>query len=143
MPKEYQRAKNNPYLLPHNLYMRVLYIIRDYDRLKEEYQAILHSSPTPRIESGYDRNGRFSAELMPKSGEAADPTEDKGMRLALISDELHAVEQALMMIPAEYRHGVKQNVMYGGWFPQDADGRTYRRWKQRFIYQVAKGMKLV
>ena len=34
MAREYQKNKNNPYLLPHNLYMRVLYIVRDYDRIK-------------------------------------------------------------------------------------------------------------
>ena len=37
--KEYQRKRNNPYQLPHNVYMRVLYHIRDYERMKAERQA--------------------------------------------------------------------------------------------------------
>ena len=34
--RNYQRTRNNPYLLPHHLYMRTLYIIRDYERLKQK-----------------------------------------------------------------------------------------------------------
>ena len=88
MAREYQHKKSSPQTLPHNLYFRVLYIIRDYDRLKDEYHAILHSSPAPRIESGYDREGRFSVEYMPRGNAITSPTEEKAIRLALISDEL-------------------------------------------------------
>lgn len=34
--RDYQRKKDNPYKLPHNVYMQNLYFIRDYDRLKNE-----------------------------------------------------------------------------------------------------------
>ena len=37
--------KNNPYILPSNLYMRMLYLVRDYNRLKEEYANIIHEMP--------------------------------------------------------------------------------------------------
>jgi len=142
MAREHQKAKNNPYLLPHNLYMRVLYIIRDYDRMKDEYQVILEASPAPRIESGFDRNGKFSAEFMPKSCDTAKPTEDKALRLAVISGEMHAIEQALLEIPRMYRRGVVENITEGAWYPKDASPRTYRRWKQRYAYNVAKKLKL-
>ena len=39
--RDYQAVTNNPYLLPHHLYMRTLYIIRDYDRLKEKAEKLL------------------------------------------------------------------------------------------------------
>ena len=144
MAREHQRKKSNPYLLPHNLYMRVLYIIRDYGRLKNEYHAILHSSPAPRIESGYDREGRLSAEFMPRGNETTSPTEDKAIRLALISDELHAIEQALMMVKPEYRDGVMANITDGGaHYPKNASSKTYRRWKQRFAFHLAKKLKYV
>ena len=131
MPRNYQRKKNNPYLLPHNLYMRVLYIVKDYDRLKDEYHAILDSGAAAGVVNANT------------GGAPLTPTEDKAIRLALISDELHAIEQALMMIPDEYRQGVKHNVMYGAWYPGDADERTYRRWKQCFINQVARRLKFL
>ena len=142
MPREHQRTKNNPYLLPHNLYMQALYIIRDYDRLKGEYHAILEQRPAPRIESGYGRDGRVSAEYMPKGNEVSNPTEDKALRLAAISNRMRAVEQALLMVKPKYREGVMTNITDGGaHYPKDACAKTYRRWKQRFVFQVAKNMK--
>ena len=39
--RNYQAKNNNPYRLPHNLYMRMLYLIKDYERLKEERKEIL------------------------------------------------------------------------------------------------------
>jgi len=35
--RNYQRTKNNPYLLPQHLYGEVKYMLKDYQRLKEEY----------------------------------------------------------------------------------------------------------
>ena len=43
--RNYQPKKNNPYILPSNLYMRMLYLVRDYNRLKEEYANIIHEMP--------------------------------------------------------------------------------------------------
>ena len=143
MPREYQRKKSNPQKLPHNLYFRVLYIIRDYDRLKDEYHAILQSSPKPPITMGYDRDGKHVSELMPSSGGVSDPTADKAIRLAAISDELHAVEQSLMMIPEGYRQGVKHSVMYGAPYPDTAHYNTWRRWRYRFAWHVANMLKLI
>lgn len=109
--------------------MRVLYIIKDYDRLKDEYHTILERSPS-------------APDGMPRGGKLSNPTEDKGIKLAMISDELHAIEQALMAIPEEYRQGVKQNVLYGTWYPAGGTVRTYQRWKQRFVFNVAKRLNL-
>ena len=45
--RNYQRQKNNPYKLPHNLYMRMLYLVRDYERIRSEREDILAASPAP------------------------------------------------------------------------------------------------
>ena len=143
MAREHQRTKNNPYLIPQIVYMRVLYTVRDYDRRKAEYHEILEARPSPRIESGYDSDGQYSAEMMPRSGDPGKPTEEKAIKLANISDELFAVEQALVVIPREYRTGIMQNIKFGDRYPEDADPRTYRRWKQRFVYNVAKKLYFI
>ena len=130
MPRNYQRTKNNPYLLPHNLYMRVLYIIKDYDRLKDEYQTILDSG-------GSAMGGRRAG-----SG-TSNPTENKAIRLAAISDELHAIEGALIEIPQEYRQGVLSAIKYRTPYPDTAGYKTWQRWRQRFIWHVAKNMRIV
>jgi hypothetical protein len=130
MAKEYQAKKNNPHLLPHNIYMQVLYVVRDYDRLKDEYASL----------DGYSAHPLSGT---PRSGGLSNPTEDKGVRRAYIHGNLHAIEQALMRVPSEYRDGVMWNVTHRAHYPKDADAATYRRWKQRFIYQVAKNLEII
>jgi len=39
--RDYQRKKNNPYLLPHNLRKRMLYLVRDYDRIRNKCEEDL------------------------------------------------------------------------------------------------------
>jgi len=128
--RDYQSVKNNPYLLPDTLYRRVIALIRDYDRLKDEYHEVLHSG-------GQRPDGQ------PRGTQVSNPTERKAIRMALISSELKAVEQAIVVIPHEYRNGVQDNVTYQVRYPDDADPRTYRRWKQRFIYSVAANMNYI
>ena len=128
--RNYQKVKNNPYLLPHNLYMRVLYIIKDYDRLKEEYREM----------------SQYSAPLlsgMPGKGEQVDATEEKGIRLAMLFGELHAIDQAKMMIPGEYREHVILNITQGVRYPDFAHYNTWRYNKYKLCYNVAKILKMV
>ena len=130
MAKEYQGKKGNPYILPHNVYMCTLYMIKDYDRLKDEYHdepSISAHTPSEKI-SGND---------------VGNPTEKEAIRRRQIEEKLHAIDQALFTIPEEYRRGEKQNAMYGAWLPIYAGERTYRRWKQRFIYEVAKNLNFL
>lgn len=129
MPRNYQRTKNNPYLLPHNLYMRMLYTIKDYDRRKDEYTALAYLSPS-------QYNGA------PGSGKPSNPTENRAMRRAMLFDELEAVEQALRLVPVEYRQGLMQNIAYGIAYPSTAHYNTWRNWRYLFIWNVAKRLKL-
>ncbi len=126
--KEYQPVKNNPYRLPHNLYMRVLYHIRDYDRLKSERQELFYSSP---VNDG-----------MPRANSVGTPTESKAIRLAKLEEDCKAVEQALIQVPLEYRKGVLNNICYGSPYPIDAAYSTYSRWRQRFIFWTAEKLNL-
>ena len=47
MSRDYQRKRNNKYILPYAAYHQTVWQIRDYYRLKEEAQAILDESPPP------------------------------------------------------------------------------------------------
>ena len=124
MPKEYP-LKNTEYRLPHNLYYRTLYIIRDYNRLKEDYENDIAYKP-PVIDGA------------PKDKGAAKPTENTAIKLAGKHKELDAIEKALDMIPGEYRHGVLQSIIYRHPYPPYAARRTYGRQKHRVIYYTAK-----
>lgn len=96
--RNYQPQKNNPYKLPHNLYMQMLYLVRDYNRLVEN-----------------------------------------GIR----PEATAAVDRALQVVPTEYRRGVWDNIVYCAAYPMDAGEATYKRWRCRFIYNIAKNLKLV
>lgn len=123
--RDYQRQRGNPYLLPHNVYKQVLYMVKDYDRLRAEREDILQASPT--------------GEGMPRSTEPSNSTAQKVERLDRISEQLRAIEGALHQIPEEYRRGVWSNIVYGSPYPiMMASEKTWKRWRARYIWNVAR-----
>lgn len=127
--RNYQPQKENPYRLPHNVYMQCLYAVRDYDRLKHEMDDVLYASPL--------------SDGQPRGSDTTDTTANKAVRLEELSKRCGAIEQALVKIPAEYRRGVSENILYRCPYPRDAGEATYRRWRYKFVYCVAKNLKLV
>lgn len=127
--RNYQPKKNNPYLLPHNLYMRTLYLVKDYDRLKKEYHDIIDETPP--------RDGQ------PRGTDISDPTAQKAIKLELIFEQLKSVEQAQVDLPDKYKNPIFNNICYGVQYPDDKTYDTYRAWRQRFIYRVAERMKWI
>lgn len=127
--KDYQPKKLRQYVLPHNTYMEVLYIIRSYDMLKQECADILVSSPDP--EEGPSGSGISNQPLA-----YVIRTEEKTKRI-------DAVDKALGKVPPEYRKGVLDNIITRKPFPKDAARSTYSYWKQRVIFYVAKYLNLL
>lgn len=129
--RDYQRNKNNKYILPTSVYHQTLWVIRDYYRMKEEAEAILHESPGP-------------SDGMPRStNNISDPNASKAIRRERLIDKVTAIDKALTCLPPEYRQGVWQNIMYYAPMPMDAGRATYGRWKSRFVWEVANTLKLV
>ena len=124
--RDYQRQKNNKYILPRAQYHRTLWLIRDYYRLKEEAEYGIQAAPDP-------------PDGMPRGTAISDPTADKAIALGRLLDIIHLIDRERDAIPEEYRRGVWENVMYGTAYPRDADRSTYGRIKSRFVYGVAKG----
>lgn len=127
---EYQKTKNNPYLLPKTLYYRVLWLIRDYERLKAERNEIIYSY-------------NCQQDGLPKGNTVGNPTEDRAIKLERLSRELDAIDQALLLVEQDMRSGILNNICYGVYFPHYPSVRTWQRVKQRFIYQVAKNLKII
>ena len=134
--RDYQAGNGNMYHLPRSLYNRVLYIIRDYDRLCEQRKEIIFGSAN--MESG-----------MPHGTNTSNPTEQKAIRLAQIESEINIIDNALRQIPPEYAQYVFDNVRYGyrcpSWVQNKdlASRRTWSRWRTKFLYFVAKNLKLL
>lgn len=123
--------KQGKYNLPQNVYLRTLYLIRDYERLKAIREDIIYGSPPPA--DGQPRG----------SGSKADETASKAIRLEMISKECEAIEQAMICIPEEYRRGVVDNVMYQVRYPDTAHYRTWVKYKGKFIKNVAENIGYV
>ncbi len=126
--RNYQRKKNNPYQLPHDLYMRMLYLVRDYERIRLERENILKSSPAP---DGISHSGN------------GNPTEHKAIKLAMLGRECDAVAKAIETIPEEYRKGVLRNVRDKEPYPITAGEATFRRYKYKLTYMTAKFLYLI
>lgn len=128
--REYQRRKNNKYILPAAAYNLTVWTIRDYCRIKEEAEAILMESPPP-------------PDGQPRGSGTGDEVASKAIRREEFLRKTAAIETALGNIPKEYRGGVWANIVKRKAFPLDADRSTYGRWKSRFIYEVAVRLGIV
>ncbi len=128
MVRDYQPKKKNPYFLEPTLYKATLAIIRDYERIKTEYDNAICGSPQPGQPSGTG---------------IGDPVNKAAVKRLKMEERLKAVEQALANIPGEYRRGIMDNIMYEARYPRNADRGTYSRWKARFVYKVAKKMNWI
>ena len=104
-----------------------LAFIRDYPRKVKEYQSLIEESPPP-------------PDGQPRGSGIGKPTERDGIRRAELREAINAVESAMKQVPNEYRKGVWDNILLGRRYPDDAHPRTYRTYKQRFIYYVAHNM---
>lgn len=131
--RDYQRKKNNKYILPNALYNQVLWQIRDYYRLKEEYNSI----PT-ESKSVSDIDG------MPHGHTTGDDgMVNKVEKMRRLSTIIHIIDQERDAIPEEYQQGVWNNIMYRRAYPEGADRTTYARWKSRMIFNIAKRQGLI
>ena len=128
--RDYQRKKGK-YTLPREVYRQTLWQIRDYDRLCQKYAETVTESPAP-------------SDGMPRAkGITSDPTYQKAVKLEHIGRVLAAIEEALALVPPEYRKGVWNSVLYDTPYPFDADRTTYGRWKSKFVYTVAEKLNFI
>lgn len=126
--RDYQCQKNNPYKLPNSLYKRMIDLVRDYDRIKQQRNDIVNSTP--------ERDGITSNTL-------GNPTENRAIKLIILSRDCEAIEKALAKIPKEYHKGILNNILYHAKYPYIASERTYGYQKSRFIYFIAENLNLI
>lgn len=125
--RDYQPSKNNPYWLEHTLYRRTLALIRDYDRMKRNHDDIAEQGKSVSNIDG-----------MPHGGNGDDQVFNKVADMSVYWEDMKAIEDALQIVPEEYRSGVWNSIMLNRRYPRNADPSTYSRHKRRFIWHVAR-----
>lgn len=125
MARDYQRKKNNKYILPTAVYHQTLWRIRDYYRLKSEADYLADVSAV-----------RTDKDSVKTSG-VGDPTGEAVERRERLLADVRTIDRALGRMPEEYRQGVWESIMFGKAYPLDADRSTYGRQKSRFVYELA------
>ena len=128
--RDYQRSKNNKYILPTAVYHQTLWQIRDYYRLKAEADAILEASPAP-------------PDGQPRGTDISDMVANKAERRENTLAKIKILDDNKMAIPEEYREGIWNNIQFGSAYPLDADRTTYGRYKSMFVFNVAKDFYLL
>ena len=130
--RDYQPKLSQTTFLPPTVYKRVLDAVRDYPRLKKEYDDIL-------TETG-------GSGLGISSGVKTSPTEIKAIkRFEKYRQDIAAIEEPLLLVPSEYRVLVLNKVINDKYRSVRAyvDERTIRRWKSVYLYAVADKMNLI
>lgn len=128
--RDYQRRKNNKYYLPKSVYHRTLWVIRDYERMKEEVESLVEIS-------GVNTDG------MPRGNEASDQVSRMVIKRCDLLKDVNVIDMALELIPEEYRAGIWDNIQYNKSYPTYAGARTFARYKAIFIHSVAKGLNYI
>lgn len=124
--------------MPSTAYYRVIYTIRDYPRLKREYEIL--KKEIGMKATNYDG--------MPKGNNVASGIEDKAIRLADLEAEINRMQELINTIPTDMRDGILNNIYYGNRFPPNEWGqlvpslRTWQREKGKFIAIVAHKLNI-
>ena len=107
----------------------VAWYVKLYPHLLLQRQAIIESSP------GFPDVGE-------RSNKVSDPTGLKVVRLENITSKIDAIDYARLSIPEEYRQAVWNNCVLGSAFPDYANSKTWKAYKNDFLYVVASRLGL-
>ena len=80
---------------------------------------------------------------MPHGSPSPDGVVNKVIQRDKYLEKCKAIEEAFSSIPQEYRQGVSDSIMYRTRYPNNADRRTYGRYKAKVIYLVAYRLGMI
>lgn len=129
MPNYYAR-RTGKYALPPNVRSQLIYLIKDYERMKEEADAIL---------SEY----RINFEDMPKQSAHSDMVASKAARREYILLRLEAIDTAFQKVPEVYRLPIYNNICRRERYPDYADKTTFWRWRSKMLHYLAKSLGMI
>lgn len=127
---DYYARTTGKYAIPPNIRRQILYLVRDYDRMVEEAEAILSE-------------GMLPADGMPHGNSRSDEVLRKAAKRESLLRKISAIDRAFDLIPQEYRSAVRANLMYRTRYPDYADRTTFWRYRARFFYHLAQMLNMI
>lgn len=134
--------------IPHNVYMQVVYILKDYRRTLRERDNILHGTSPKDGQSQGQASG--------------DPTGNRAVRLAALSSRVAGIDSAIHDTNAAYSEHTRRGDVVGfdsleafedyGYFcyvlydpdtGREPSTRTWKRFRAGFAYKVARNLNLI
>lgn len=147
MPLHYLPKSEQEYL-PHNVYMQVVYIIKDYHRMLKERDNILH--------------GTGQRDNQPQSPVNGDPTGSRAVRLASLKNRVEGIDRAIYDTNAKYNEKIKRTDIGGfdaleafedyGYFcymlhdsvkDKQPANITWKRFRAAFAYKIAENLHII
>ena len=119
--------KNDSYRVPKAVYYQCFWLIKDLDRLR-------------RLEAVANYRGRTDELVF----YVDDDTVIKNAEvLSRAKWKLECVRRALEEVPEEYRQSTIDCISYNVPYGDTAHENTWRKWRQVFIYELAKNLLLI
>ena len=124
--------KKGVYAVPDTVYLRMVYLVKDYPRMCMTADSLLDATPPQTETPEIQRQRNIKA------------TETNNLKYAAIMSDIRDVEAALTAtVPPESQKAILHAIINNTRYPIDKDRRTYTRYKQHFIYELAKRRNLI
>lgn len=104
--------------------MQTLWYIRRFPDEIEAYEEALTSTA-------------INLDGMPRGGALSNPTMRDALKRAQLSLDIEPITRALLLIPDEYHGGILGNIIWRRPYPETANLKTWKKWRQRLIYWTA------
>lgn len=132
MRSDYQPTKNNSNWIPREYYKQTVWFIKSYDQMKQEHDDILEEG-----KSLSDLDG------MPHGSGISDETAQKAIRAERLFNDITIINQALLLIPKDYRKSVFEWVKDDIKPPAYLSRRMFRYYRGTFIRAVAIAKEII
>lgn len=133
MAREWQQTKMTDYIMPDTVYYQTLWAVRDLSRMEKRLKELKKGQGSP---------GSASVIKERKSSYGSSRVEDMALEQAVLEERIEGIRGALMQVPDPYRSYVMSNIVLknsGATFPN----KTWRNWKQKFLYNVARNLSMM
>ena len=134
MAREWQQTKMTEYVMPEAVYYQSLWAVRDYQRMKERLEEIAGD--------GSKKTSGSVVMETPKVYGGHRPSEERAMEIAILKERVEGIRKALVKVPVEYRSYIISNIVMKN-SGKNFDNKTWRLWKQIFLYQVALNLSIM